>query len=274
MNKLFIDNKEIYVITSIGNKSNHTLIFVHGNSQSSRTWYLQLNSDLLKEFNLIAFDLPGHGESSRSLNPLEDYTLPGYVTVLKKVIEALSIQNFILVGFSMGGHIAIETLPELKTCKGILILGTPPVTKPMEIDKLYIPSPTLSTAFKADYTIEELEVARQTMFLKNMDFPCGSFIEDFIKTDTTARAFMMEAILQNKYEDEIQILQECNIPVAVLCGIEEKTVNIEYLRTLPFKQWRGGLQVISDASHAAHCDQPEEFNQLVYDFAKDIFKIS
>ncbi len=50
-----------------------TIIFVHGNSLSSKMWQKQFNSELLKEYRLIAFDLPAHGKSSAPLNPEKDY---------------------------------------------------------------------------------------------------------------------------------------------------------------------------------------------------------
>jgi pimeloyl-ACP methyl ester carboxylesterase len=45
--------------------------------------------------------------------------------------------NVILVGWSLGGHIAIEMLLRSERIKGIVITGTPPVDFPDQIDKAF-----------------------------------------------------------------------------------------------------------------------------------------
>ena len=64
-----------------GNPAGPPILFVHGISQSWRSWTKQLNDEALrKKYRLIALDLRGHGESQgaqgaidtagRSLRPL------------------------------------------------------------------------------------------------------------------------------------------------------------------------------------------------------------
>jgi pimeloyl-ACP methyl ester carboxylesterase len=64
-----------------GNPAGPPILFVHGISQSLRSWTKQLNDEALrKKYRLIALDLRGHGESQgaqgaidtagRSLRPL------------------------------------------------------------------------------------------------------------------------------------------------------------------------------------------------------------
>ena len=74
------------------------LFFIHGNSGSGKTWSKQVGDDLLSEYRLIAFDLPGHGRSSHSDHPDDDYSPIGTAKILSEAIKKLAgRQPFILI---------------------------------------------------------------------------------------------------------------------------------------------------------------------------------
>ena len=59
-------------VTEGGSPLGKEILFIHGVSQSYLSWLPQLNSDQLKGFRLVAFDLRGHGNSAKPWNN-EDY---------------------------------------------------------------------------------------------------------------------------------------------------------------------------------------------------------
>lgn len=108
-----------------------SLLLIHGNSFCKKVWRHVLNSPLSKTHRIIAFDLPGHGESSNAPNPEQDYTQPGYARAAVELLTKLGAKEVVLFGWSLGGHIGIEMVPlapeaGLKV-KGLMIVGTPPV---------------------------------------------------------------------------------------------------------------------------------------------------
>ena len=106
------------------------VLMLHGNSLSSDTFLAQFENEALSEFRLITFDLPGHGDSAPAPDPEKGYSLPGFSTLLPGFIEELGIAGCVLVGHSLGGHIILDSLPEIQTAKGIMIFGTPPIELP------------------------------------------------------------------------------------------------------------------------------------------------
>lgn len=62
-------------------------------------------SELLPDLNVIAFDLPGHGESQH-LPVGMTYDFHYYLIWLHEVLEALALERVILLGHSMGAVIA------------------------------------------------------------------------------------------------------------------------------------------------------------------------
>ena len=81
-----------------------TIVLVHGNSASSKAFARQLDGTLGRTYRVIAYDLPGHGESDDAADPAKTYTMPGYARVLREVVAQLGANDAVFVGWSLGGH--------------------------------------------------------------------------------------------------------------------------------------------------------------------------
>lgn len=81
-----------------------TLVLVHGFLSGLHYWDKQIEK-LSTHFDVIAMDLPGYGGevAKTGHNSISDFAL----SVLKK-LDDMGIQNFHLIGHSMGGMIAQE----------------------------------------------------------------------------------------------------------------------------------------------------------------------
>jgi len=80
------------------------ILFLHGWGMSSKVWKYQVEH-FSEKFKPITLDLRGHGESS----PSDDYTFDTLAGDIKEFIEGLSLGPVSLVGWSMGGSVAIIT---------------------------------------------------------------------------------------------------------------------------------------------------------------------
>jgi abhydrolase domain-containing protein 6 len=82
--------------------SGPTLVLVHGFTGSKENWLLV--APHLRDFRLLAPDLPGWGESDRLAGA--DYGIRTQTRRLAAFLDALDVSDAVLVGHSMGGHIA------------------------------------------------------------------------------------------------------------------------------------------------------------------------
>ena len=96
------DGLTLSVVES-GNTTGPAILFVHGFSQSSASWRQQMLSDLGDTYHLIAFDLRGHGSSSKPEDPDSYVASKLWADDIAAVIEAMSLDKVTLVGWSYGG---------------------------------------------------------------------------------------------------------------------------------------------------------------------------
>jgi 4,5:9,10-diseco-3-hydroxy-5,9,17-trioxoandrosta-1(10),2-diene-4-oate hydrolase len=98
-----IDDRRVNVI-DLG-EGERTVVFVHGLAGAWQNWLENLPHVAAAGCRVIAFDLPGFGESEM---PREKISIPGYGRFVDALLEHLGVGPAIVVGNSMGGFIAAE----------------------------------------------------------------------------------------------------------------------------------------------------------------------
>lgn len=89
-----------------GHPDNPTLVFLHGFLGNSKDWKNTV-AHLKEDYYCICIDLPGHGHSIATHPPLDN----GFAhchRLIKKSLKELSVQDFSLIGYSLGGRIALD----------------------------------------------------------------------------------------------------------------------------------------------------------------------
>jgi pimeloyl-ACP methyl ester carboxylesterase len=93
-------------------------------------------------------------------------------------------------------------------------------------------------------------------------------LEEIAKTDPLVRDYIGKSIMECDFAyDEIIIIKQLNIPIAVLHGNDDNMVNLDYVRKINFnKLWEGEIKIIPDAGHCPQLENPKEFNILLHRF--------
>jgi pimeloyl-ACP methyl ester carboxylesterase len=80
------------------------LVFVHGWSCDRSYWRGQIEH-FARGHQVVTVDLAGHGESGHGR---EAWTMPAFGEDVVAVVEELGLEDFVLVGHSMGGDVIVE----------------------------------------------------------------------------------------------------------------------------------------------------------------------
>lgn len=249
--------------------SGRPVMFVHGNSSSSKTWRALLDGDFGRRYRCVAVDLPGHGESPAAADP-GVYSMPGYASLVAGAAAALGLERAVYVGWSLGGHIVIEAASALPDPAGILVFGTPPVADAAGLATAFLPNPAVAIGFTPDVTAAQAREYAASFLAPGSELPLDAFEADILATAGAARGGLGASIAEGRFADEVALVAGLTVPLAVLHGAGERLVSLGYLRGLTAPTlWRGEVQVIDGAGHAPHLERTAAFADLLAAFVED-----
>lgn len=270
----FIEIDEIKIAYTEKNADGaNTIFFIHGNSVSKNCWRKQLESDALKNCRLVAFDLPGHGDSGKAINYNETYSLKGFAEIAAKIVTALcNDKNYLLAGLSLGTNIIAEMLNYNLQPLGLVLAGPCVLSKNVPAEKIIKPNTHVSVVFTEDADIKDVKQYAGETSLSNAEEDLQFFMNSYKTTDKKVRSVISNSISSEDYSNEIELLQKRKALTLVIFGKDEKVVYTDYLDNAELPLWKNNIFKIPGASHLVNIDQPDIFNFLLKDFAEDIFK--
>ena len=119
---LEVDNKKVFASDAGKNfeSEKHTIILLHGSGLSHIVWSLTEQYLSNKGYNILAIDLPGHGNSEGpSLESIEEIS-----EWLNKIINNIGIKSLSILGHSQGCLEAIEYVSRYpKNIKNLILVG-------------------------------------------------------------------------------------------------------------------------------------------------------
>ncbi len=244
---------------------NTPLVLLHGFTGSTSSWH-ELMGDFSLHRRVRAVDLPGHGETS-SPEDVEEYTAENTVSALEHLVG----RRLHLLGYSMGGRMALNyalTYPE-RVESLILESASPGIADPVErIARMQ------SDRDLAD-RIERSGMKAFVNYWENIPlFSTQKRLpektrqqvrEQRLKNNprglaNSLRGFGAGVMLPLWYE-----LHELKMPVLLVVGaLDTKYVEIAQRMAARIKNAR--VEIVPDAGHTVHLEQPSRFRALVTDF--------
>lgn len=247
------------------------LIFIHGNSVSKECFGGLFDAPVLAGNRLIAFDLPGCGASSDARNPQGTYTLPGLGRLLVSIIKALELDRYVLVGWSLGGHLAIQSLLNGAQPEGIVLTGTPPCgPDPTEIAATFLPVAG-SEMMSMENPTDEQRAAFARLVCAPSE-PSADMLMAVERSDGRLRKRLFEHIFATPdMEPQRTTIARWTQPFALIQGRDEPFFDPAALDHLRWgRLWRGGTQWIEGAGHAPFITKPGGYAGLLKAFADEV----
>jgi len=104
-------------------QQNDTVLLIHGFTGSLEDWR-DIHPNLDERFNYVGIDLIGHGKSD-SPTDIEKYKPDSLVGHIHDILDHLSISKVIILGYSMGGRVALNfAVSHPQKMKGLILEST------------------------------------------------------------------------------------------------------------------------------------------------------
>lgn len=242
------------------------IVFLHSSSGSKK-----LFDPIVKMWNrtenLISFNLPGHGDAA----PAEDYSWNKTKIFVQNQIDKIE-GEILLLGNSLGGHLAMEIAPYMKNLKGLVVMGSPPIKKPINMEEAFAPNPYSATYYKEKPEESELEFATNGAVYNRSVLPIIK--ENFHRADPKIRSTLLNDIMDGSdFLDEYQIIGALPCKKYFVNGAQDPIINFNYLIQIQAEAlYPIELFKIEDCGHYPTLEQPEKFLRILEKIAVDVFK--
>jgi 3-oxoadipate enol-lactonase len=237
------------------------IVFVHGYTTSSGFWRSQIE-EFSTSYRVVAFDLRGHGSSSKSTDV--PYTIDAFAQDLVGILHELRIERTILVGLSMGGPVVMKTTfehPEL--VRALVLAGTAAYGFGGTVD-----ASTVVTH------IEEIgvEAASVEVIEHSFDPATDEAIVEWARQEVRKVPFHVarDAILSLGDFDARDRLAEITQPTLVVAGAKDKITPVFQSEDLHRRIAGSRLALIPGSNHFPMFEQPTLFNAVLREFLESL----
>lgn len=239
------------------------IVFVHANSSSKRAFAAQFEGALARAHRLVAFDLPGHGDSTWD----SEYSIDRFTEILSCFEASLRLRDAVYVGHSLGGHLLLQAWNSLHG-SALAIFGTPPLSRPPRFEQAFRAHPGGTVFLQSEISNEALLAWEAGCFATPGAFPFASIARS---ADPRMRTALRRAIEALSYRDEREILRVISTPVAIIHAELDALINPSYLQELDAPTaWGRHVHVVPGAGHYPQIENSDAFDEILLAFAADL----
>lgn len=222
---------------SIANRP--VLVFLHYFGGSSRTW-TEVISRLSADYHCLAPDLRGFGESDA---PTSGYAVKDYADDVAGLVAAAKVKNYVLVGHSMGGKIALAFAARRPVGLRSLVLlaPSPPTPEPISEEERARLLNTHGDRAAAIETIGKITAHPVPISLQNL------LVEDNLRSSRRAWRAWLETGSREDLSADMKLI---DVPVIVAAGGKDESLTARVLQREVVRRIGGArLTTLPDVAH-------------------------
>src|ERR1700730_14628525 len=252
-----------------GHPAGPEILFIHGFSQSHLSWMRQVEGDLAKEFRIVTYDLRGHGNSDKPLDPARYRDSKAWGDEVQAVIDTAGLKRPVLVGWSYAGRVISDYLA---THGAGQIAGINFVDAPIKADPALIGDNLKNLPLMASEDLVTNIAATRT-------FVHGCFSRQPSADDfETMLAFNMmvppkvRAGLGGRPLDASEMMSKLKLPVLVTHGAEDRNAKVGAGRYTASVIPGARLSIDEAIAHAPFYEDATRFNTEAAAFVREANK--
>ncbi len=247
---------EIHYQGSISSGINReVLILIHGAGGSYQYWPPEIRR--LAGRDILAVDLPGHGESPGDCKD----SIEEYAEVLLEFMDLLEIDRAVLGGHSMGSAIAQRMcLDYPKRVKGLILVGAGA--------RLRVHPQLIEDCSQPETFPQAVSQIMEWSFSQHADLKLVRLAGDRMK-EISPKVLLADFEACNAFEirDEVG---EINLPSLIICGQDDQMTPVGFSEFLAEKIRGSRLEIIPGAGHMVMLEKPEIVAVLIDEFLKQL----
>ena len=236
----------------------YPVVFLHGFLESTTMWnYLELEK---APFQSILIDLPGHGNSGLN-DSTESPSMKYMAQEVVKLLKELNIDEYHVVGHSMGGYVALEVKELDPKCKKVVLLNSNFWEDPVEKKKDRVRIADIVLKAKELFVNEAIPGLFYRHNRKN------SVIIELIKEakKMEAASIAYASLAMRNREDKSTLVKGNPADCLILHGKHDPIISTEKWQS-ELKDMPVSFEIIEDAGHMSHIENPTKILKSIIDF--------
>jgi pimeloyl-ACP methyl ester carboxylesterase len=228
------------------------IVFIHPPLLTTQTFNYQ-KAQLSDEFQVITFDIRGHGESKPSDSPI---TYPLIIEDIRRLLDFLNVDKAYLCGYSTGGSMVMEgllTYPE-RFIGGIVVSGMPEVKDIFNKSRIWLAAQLTGTT-----VLRKMLTASVSAGNADMRLTFNNLYGSAIKGDPDNQC---EYFRYSQSYNCTRRLSEVKQPVLLIYG-QKDTPFHQYAHLFHDKLPNSSLYFIKDAKHQMVNKNAWKMNDLI-----------
>jgi pimeloyl-ACP methyl ester carboxylesterase len=231
------------------------VVLLHGAGGSHQSWPPQIRR--LSGQRIFALDLPGHGRSEG----VGKQDINEYAKFVYEFMKAVRLSNVVVVGFSMGGAIAMSlALSYRKRVIGLGLIGSGA--------KMRVAASTLELTSTPSAFLSAVETVIDNSYSSDVDPRMKELAVQ--QMAETRQAVLYGDFLACDEFDVMERVGKIHVPTLLICGSSDRMTppnRLEYLH----EQIEGSqLHIVEGAGHMVMIEQPDEVAELLGTFLDQI----
>ncbi|HAQ21416.1 MAG TPA: alpha/beta hydrolase [Prolixibacteraceae bacterium] len=246
------------------------IVLIHGWPLSDEMYEYQYNDLVNKNFRVIGITLRGFGKSDK---PFGAYHYDVHALDIKRVLDKLDIKDAMLVGFSMGGAIAVRFVSaynETQVSKLVLAGAAVPVWTQREDFPYNLPQSAVDDLIKLNYkdrpkllsNFAKIFSATETSLNEGI----GSWLNG-IGLSASSHA-MAECLVALRDTDLRPDLEKIAIPTLILHGKNDKICSFDLAEQAKAGIANSKLVAFEKSGHSLFLEETKKFNTELIKFAE------
>lgn len=243
------------------------LILIHGVGLKLESWNAQIQY-LKKYFDVIAIDLPGHGESE--ILESRDVNIDLYSEAIKSFTDEIIQKKFIIMGHSLGALIALDYIKKYKDdCYGLIALNC---IYQRDNEAMNALKNRLKNSFSENFD-KEVDTTIKRWFgegesTENIELAkyCKSWLLNSSKTGYRSAY----KVFANYKGVPKKLLMENILPSYFITGSQDKNSTPDMSRKMNELCENGNTLIVEGAGHMAQMSHFSQVNDAILTFALEI----
>lgn len=246
------------------------LVLIHGWPLSDEMYEYQYNDLIINNFRVIGITLRGFGKSDK---PYGAYNYEVHAADIKTVLTELDIKDAVLVGFSMGGAIAIHFVSKYKgdhVSKLVLAGAAAPIWTQRDDFKHNLPKSAVDDLIALNYKDRPKLLADFAKIFSATENALNEGIGNWINgIGLSASSYATaECLFALRDTDLRPDLMRITIPTLILHGKKDKICSFDLAEQMKAGITNSHLITFEKSGHSLFLEETAKFNAALVKFAK------